>query len=264
MGLVDIQDSLDTREVELDQVGVRDLSYPIVVLDQNNGRQNTIGRLSLSVHLPQEFKGTHMSRFIEILHANRGDFTMLTLPAVLKQLRDRLNARSSRVEVKFPYFLERTAPASGQSALLDYECTFIAESDPSKFDFTMIVTVPVTTLCPCSKAISDYGAHNQRGYITIEVNNLNCEGELLYIEDLINYAEESASGKVYPLLKRTDERVVTMTAYENPVFVEDVVRNVAVKLQADKRINKFVVTCVNHESIHAHNAYAVKKWSRVC
>lgn len=265
MGLIDIQDSRDTREVELDQVGVRDLSYPIAVLDRQNGLQNTIGKLSLSVHLPHHFKGTHMSRFIEILHSHRGDFTMLTLPTILQQLRERLQARSARVEVRFPYFLERIAPASGQGALLDYDCTFIAESDGNQLDFTMCITVPVTTLCPCSKAISDYGAHNQRGYLTIELKpSLDDSGQphMIWIEELVQVAESSASAPIYPLLKRIDERHVTMQAYDNPVFVEDIVRNVAVKLRADARVTQFVVECVNHESIHNHSAYARTSWVR--
>lgn len=265
MGLIDIQDTPDTRQVELDQVGIRDLSYPIAVLDQKNERQQTIGRLSLSVHLPEEFKGTHMSRFVEILHSHRGEFTMLTLPAILRQLRERLNAKSSRIEVGFPYFLERVAPASGQSALLDYDCTFEAQSDGSELEFLMRVTVPVTTLCPCSKAISDYGAHNQRGYLTIDLKpTQDPDGKpcMIWIEELIEVAESSASAPIYPLLKRIDERHVTMQAYDNPVFVEDIVRNVAVKLRADRRVAAFTIECVNHESIHNHSAYARTSWDR--
>lgn len=265
MGLIDIQDTPDDRQVELDQVGIRDLSYPISVLDQKNERQNTIGRLTLSVHLPEEFKGTHMSRFVEVLHEHRGDFTMLTLPAILGHLRDRLCAKSARVEVRFPYFLERVAPASGRSALLDYECTFIAESDGDGLDFVMRVTVPVTTLCPCSKAISDYGAHNQRGYLTIDLKpapDSSGKPSMVWIEELVEVAETSASAPIYPLLKRIDERHVTMQAYDNPVFVEDIVRNVAVKLKADPRVASFTVECVNHESIHNHSAYARTSWDR--
>jgi len=265
MGLVDIQNSQDTRQVELEQVGVRDLSYPITVLDQHSGSQHTIGQLSLSVHLPEEFKGTHMSRFIEILHSNRGDFTMLTMPNILKELRERLSAKSARIDLRFPYFMERKAPASGQSALLDYQCAFIAQSDGTELDFTMQVTVPVTTLCPCSKAISDYGAHNQRGYLTIELQpSLDDSGKphMIWIEELVEVAESSASAPVYPLLKRIDERHVTMQAYDNPVFVEDIVRNVAVKLRVDGRVKKFTVECVNHESIHNHSAYARTSWTR--
>lgn len=206
-----------------------------------------------------------MSRFVEILHSHRGDFTMLTLPAILKQLRERLNAQSARVEVRFPYFLERVAPASGQSALLDYDCTFVAEADSDKLDFLMKLTVPVTTLCPCSKAISDYGAHNQRGYLTIDLKPAQgSDGHpaMVWIEELVAVAESSASAPVYPLLKRIDERHVTMQAYDNPVFVEDIVRNVAVKLRADERVAAFTVECVNHESIHNHSAYARTSWDR--
>lgn len=256
MALIDIQDTPDTRQVELDQVGIRDLSYPIAVLDQKNERQNTIGRLCLSVHLPEQFKGTHMSRFVEILHSHRGDFTALTLPRILDNMRESLEAKSARVEVQFPYFLERQAPISKQAAFLNYDCTFIAESAAGGLmDFTMKVVVPVTTLCPCSKAISDYGAHSQRGYMTLEVKPKD-PSVMVWIEDLVEVAEKSASAPIYPLLKRVDERYVTMQAYDNPVFVEDIVRNAAVRLREDGRISSFVVECVNQESIHNHSAYA--------
>lgn len=263
--LVDIQNSPDLREVELEQVGVRDLRYPITVMDRENERQDTVANLSLSVALPQHFKGTHMSRFIEILHANRGHFTMKTLPSILDSLRNRLDAERARIEVTFPYFVSRVAPASKEAALLDYQCSFIAESTEKQFDFVMKVEVPVTSLCPCSKAISDYGAHNQRGYVTIElkpVKDVSGHPSMIWIEELVEVAESSASAPIYPLLKRIDERHVTMQAYDNPVFVEDIVRNVAVKLRQDSRVQSFVVEAVNQESIHNHSAYARTTWER--
>ena len=263
--LEDIQNTHDHREIPIDKVGVSHLRHPIVVLDRQQGRQQTIAELSLSVSLPHDFKGTHMSRFIEVLNEHRGEITMRTLPAVLHELKERLDAESAHVEVQFPYFLERTAPASGAKALMDYECSFIGESNGVREDFVLAVRVPVTSLCPCSKAISDYGAHNQRGYLTIEVRTAaEADGSpaLVWIEELIDVAEQSASAPVYPLLKRTDERYVTMQAFDNPVFVEDMVRNVAATLQADERVAWFRAHAVNQESIHNHNAFAEITWVR--
>ena len=261
----DVQSQADHRQIDIDQVGVSDLKYPIVVLDRDNERQATVATLKMSVNLPHHFKGTHMSRFIEILGDHRGEMTMQTMPALLKDMRERLEAESARVEVAFPYFLERAAPASGASGLMDYECTFLGEVGSGGDDFVLGVKVPVTSLCPCSKAISDYGAHNQRGYITIEVRTSRLSGgemDMVWIEELVEVAEASASAPVYPLLKRADERHVTMQAYDNPVFVEDMVRNVAGRLQADLRVAWFKVHAVNHESIHNHGAYAQIEWQR--
>jgi GTP cyclohydrolase I len=206
-----------------------------------------------------------MSRFIEVLNCHRGEVTMRTLPLILSELKARLDAESAHMEVAFPYFVERTAPVSGSTALMDYECTFTGEVNGGKQDFVLSVRVPVTSLCPCSKAISDYGAHNQRGQVTIEVRSRSTEEglpALVWIEELIEVAESSASAPVYALLKRQDERHVTMQAYDNPVFVEDLVRNVAMKLQADDRINWFRVHVLNQESIHNHNAFAEIEWWR--
>lgn len=261
----DVQGSRDERNIAIDNVGVSDLRYPITVLDRDHEVQHTVATLSLSVGLPHHFKGTHMSRFIELLNAHRGEITMRTLPDLLHDMKNRLEAESARIEVSFPYFLERSAPATGVSALMDYECAFIGESNGSADDFLLRVVVPVKSLCPCSKEISDYGAHNQRGYITVEVRTLrNAEGhpELVWIEELIAVAEASASAPVYPLLKRADERFVTMQAYDNPVFVEDMVRNVAVRLQDDPRIAWFHVHALNQESIHNHSAFAELSWRR--
>jgi GTP cyclohydrolase I len=263
--MFDIQNHRDDRQIPIDKVGVCDLQYPIVVLDRQNQRQLTTAKLSMSVNLPHEFKGTHMSRFIEVVNEHRDEVTMRTLPVILRQLKAKLNAESAHIEVKFPYFLERKAPVSGATALMDYQCRFIGEVNGGDADFVLLACVPVTSLCPCSKAISDYGAHNQRGQITIEVRTRNTnEGfpDLVWIEELIEVAETSASAPVYPLLKRQDERHVTMQAFDNPVFVEDVVRNVALKLQLDERITWFRVHALNQESIHNHNAFAEIEWKR--
>lgn len=261
----DIQNGPDERRIPIDQVGVSDLSYPIVVLDRQREKQQTVAKFSMSVSLPHHFKGTHMSRFIEVLNEHRGEVTMHTLPTVLRELKKRLEAESARVEVSFPYFLERAAPASGARALMDYECTFVGESNGEHADFQLGVRVPVTSLCPCSKAISDYGAHNQRGLISIDVRSTRSptgEPALIWIEELVQVAEDCASAPVYPLLKRADERHVTMQAYDNPVFVEDMVRNVAVRLQGDDRVAWFRVHAINQESIHNHSAFARLEWQR--
>jgi GTP cyclohydrolase I len=262
--MVDIQSQKDHRQIPINQVGVSDLRYPIIVLDREREKQHTIARLSMSVSLPQEFKGTHMSRFIEILNEHRGEITMRTLPTILRELQAKLHAESARIEVEFPYFLERSAPASGARALMDYECGFVGQVHGSLEDFKLSVKVPVTSVCPCSKAISDYGAHNQRGVIAIDVRSLSdsAEKHLIWIEELIDIAERSASAPVYPLLKRADERHVTMQAYDHPVFVEDMVRNVAAELQDDARIASFRVHALNHESIHNHSAFACIEWER--
>jgi GTP cyclohydrolase I len=222
--LPDIQATPDTRGIAIDQVGVSDLRYPIQVLDQDGKAFPTVAKISMSVHLPHHFKGTHMSRFLEVLSKHEGEVTMRTLPDILHDLKKRLDAEEAHIEVAFTYFVTKKAPVSGS----------------------------------CSKEISEYGAHNQRGYVTLEVRpKATAKGwELILIEDLIEVAEKSGSAPVYALLKRTDERFVTMQAYDNPVFVEDVVRNAAALLRTDKRVSSFTVKAVNHESIHDHNAFA--------
>ncbi|MDP9354321.1 MAG: GTP cyclohydrolase FolE2 [Chloroflexota bacterium] len=261
----DVQNRRDERQLPIDQVGVSDLRYPIVVLDRAQQRQQTVASLTMAVDLPHHFKGTHMSRFVEVLNAHRGEVTMRTLPVLLSELKERLDAERARIEVTFPYFLERRAPVSGACALMDYECTFIGELNGKGDDFLLGVRVPVTSLCPCSKEISDYGAHNQRGHVSMEVRNRKSDegaSTFVWIEELVEVAEQSASAPLYPLLKRPDERHVTMQAYDNPVFVEDLVRNVALRLMDDDRIAWFRVQAVNQESIHNHNAFARLEWTR--
>jgi GTP cyclohydrolase IB len=259
----DVQNSPDLRGIDINQVGVCDLTYPISVVDRANERQQCAATISLSVSLSHYFKGTHMSRFLEVLAAH-DEVTVRSVPSILHSLKKRLDAESAQMEIAFTYFLQRRAPVSGLSAPMDYRCTFIGESNGTSNDFLLRVRVPVGTLCPCSKEISDYGAHNQRGYVTITVRTRTLHDgswDSLWIEELIEIAEKSASAPIYPLLKRTDERHVTMQAYDNPVFVEDVVRNAATQLNADPRIVWFSVETINHESIHNHSAFAVVRSS---
>ncbi len=257
--LPDIQAAPDERGLAIDQVGVSDLRYPIKVTDRHGKPFPTVATISMSVHLPHQFKGTHMSRFIEILSQHEGEVTTQTLPMILQDLRKRLDAEEAHIEVAFTYFVNKKAPVTGAAAKVGCDCVFQGTSGSNKNDLVLGITVPVTTLCPCSKEISEYGAHNQRGYVTLEVRPKCREDghEFILIEELIEVAEKSGSAPLYALLKRPDERHVTMQAYENPVFVEDVVRNAAALLRADSRIDSFTVKAVNHESIHDHNAFAV-------
>ena len=257
--LPDIQATPDTRGIAIDQVGVSDLRYPIHVTDHLGNPFPTVAKISMSVHLPHQFKGTHMSRFLEVLSKHEGEVTSQTLPDILHDLKDCLHAEQAHIEVAFTYFVTKKAPVSGAPAKVGCDCILKGTSNGSEDDLVLCVTVPVTTLCPCSKEISEYGAHNQRGYVTLEVRpKRKANGcEFILIEDLIEVAEKSGSAPVYALLKRTDERHVTMQAYDTPVFVEDVVRNAAALLLADKRVASFTVKAVNQESIHDHNAFAV-------
>jgi GTP cyclohydrolase IB len=256
----DIQSTRDARGIAIDRVGIQDLRYPIQVMDRAGTLLPTVATISMSVHLPHHFKGTHMSRFLEVLTKHEGEVTMRTLPLILHDLKQRLDAESAHIEVRFPYFITKNAPVSGAAAKVGCDCTFLGESNGRSDDFALRVEVPVTTLCPCSKEISDYGAHNQRGHISLEVRtrkNRRGQWDILWIEELIEIAEQSGSAPLYALLKRPDERHVTMQAYDNPVFVEDVVRNAALLLKKDRRVVQFEVRAVNHESIHEHNAFAV-------
>ena len=263
--MIDMQSSNDDRGVPIDRVGVRNLRYPIVVWDRDNERQHTIATMVMAVDLPRHFKGTHMSRFVEVLNECHGEMTLRTMPAILAVLRDKLQADRALIRAEFPYFLPRSAPVSGATGLLDYHCWFEGESGAGANRFMLGVEIPVTSLCPCSKEISDYGAHNQRGTVTIEVRSYPDDGngdKIIWIEELIDIAENAASSPVYPVLKRPDERYVTMAAYDKPAFVEDIVRDVAVALQLDSRVTWFRVMVENQESIHNHSAFAEIEWSR--
>ena len=265
--MVDVQSYVDDRNIPIDQVGVSDLRYPITVMDPKgkDGKQETVANLSMTVSLPHHFKGTHMSRFIEVLNEHRGEVTMRTLPNILHALKGQLDAEAARIEVTFPYFLEKEAPVSKARGLMEYECTFVGTSNGAGDEFVFSVKVPVTSLCPCSKEISARGAHNQRGYVTIEARSRRDDDgnpEIIWIEELIAVAESSASAPVFALLKRADEKAVTEMAYDKPVFVEDIVRGVAQKMMADRRVDWFRVNVVNHESIHNHSAFAKIEWTR--
>ncbi len=263
MILDDVQSQRDDRGLALDEVGISGLRHPISVWDRERSKQDTIAEVRMSVALPAHLRGTHLSRFVEILGEYAGELTQVTVPGLLAEVRRRLDSPAAQIRLSFPYFLPRRAPVSGATALMDYACSFTARSHGEVVEFGLSVRVPVTSVCPCSKAISDYGAHNQRGQLTIEVTPRSEEGgrfALVWIEDLIAVAESSASSPVYPLLKRTDERHVTMAGYDHPVFVEDMTRNAAAQLRADAHIDRFTVEAVNEESIHNHSAYARLTW----
>lgn len=249
--MVDIQNSQDERNIPIDKVGVKKVKFPIHVRERDNGLQRTVGVFTLTVDLPKEFKGTHMSRFLEVLGEYSQDISSETIPDILAKLRERLNAETSHLEVGFTFFREKAAPVTGKVGMMGYECAFIA-SGGSKNEFILELTVPVTTLCPCSKEISAYGAHNQRGYVKVRVK----PNGMLWLEDVIDLIEASGSAQLYPVLKRPDEKFVTEQAYLNPRFVEDMVREVALAFDANALISSYEIEVENHESIHDHNAYA--------
>lgn len=249
----DVQNEKDQRNINIDQVGIKDIVYPITVKDRSHGSQNTIATISMSVNLPHNFKGTHMSRFVEVINKHKNNISIESLRDILADIRSSLDADAAHLEMDFKYFTEKKAPVSGQSSLMDYDCNFKVSLNGDKKDVIVTVNVPVLSLCPCSKEISKYGAHNQRSIVTVSIRY----NRLVWIEELIEYAESSASSPIYALLKREDEKYVTEYSYENPVFVEDIVRNVTQKLDGDERIVWFEVTSKNMESIHNHNAWAV-------
>ncbi len=251
--VVDIQNLGDKQNIEIDKVGIKGIKYPILVLDKFHKVQHTIGTFNMYVALPHHFKGTHMSRFIEILNEYQGEINIKNLHLILERMRKRLNARSSHIEVEFPYFIEKKAPVSKAKGIMEYTCKFLGSCSEGERDLCVGVEVPVTTLCPCSREISIKGAHNQRSKVTVKLRFK----KFFWIEDLIELIEESASAPVYSLLKRPDERFITELAYENPMFVEDVVRAVAKRLEQDENITWFSVESENIESIHNHNVYAL-------
>jgi GTP cyclohydrolase I len=257
--MIDIQSQVDQRGIALDEVGISNIRYPITIETCGQVPQHTIGTVAMAVFLQADRKGTHMSRFVEIIDRHAARITPQTISTVLAELRERLDSPRAWVDIQFPLFLRRRAPVSGATAYLDYNCRLVGRTAADGFEVTLSAAVPVTSVCPCSKAISDYGAHNQRGVLTLEPTlRRGSDGDLpvLWFEDLINLAEAAASSPVYPLIKRDDERYVTMAAYENPVFVEDMVRSVTTALLADARIQRFTVEAINDESIHNHAAFA--------
>ncbi|MGW4126972.1 GTP cyclohydrolase FolE2 [Amycolatopsis japonica] len=261
MTLEDVQGRPDTRGIALDEAGVSDLRYPITLADRDGAKQESIGQFKMSVAVPAEAKGTHMSRFVEILHEHATDISVVTLPVILDAICQRLATEHAHLQIRATYFRERSAPVSHARSLVGYDAVWSATVNGASTQLELEVQVPVTSVCPCSKAISDYGAHNQRGHITIRARQAGSVS-ILWIEDLVDIAENSASAPVYPLLKRPDERYVTMQAYDNPVFVEDMVRNVATQLHDDPRVAAFYVHASNDESIHDHAAFASVTWPR--
>lgn len=257
MPMPDMQQSADTRNIGIDKVGVKGVRYPIVVLDKNHASQHTVADVNMYVELPHQFKGTHMSRFVEILNHYRGEVTFHNMDKILQEMKDRLESECAHMELSFSYFIEKTAPVSLAKGLMSYECRFIGTLREKK-DFVLEVKVPMTSLCPCSKEISDYGAHNQRSCVTVAIR----AHEMVWIEDLIAWIEECGSAPVYSLLKREDEKAVTEQAYENPMFVEDIVRSVTEMLKQKEAVDWFCVECENFESIHNHSAYATLEYHK--
>jgi len=249
--LRDVQNEPANYQVDVDKVGVRDVRYPIVVRDKAKKEQHTVADINMYVDLPHRFRGTHMSRFIEVLNKHRGRMSMHDMEDLLCEIETVLDARSARIRISFPYFIEKSAPVSGAKSLTEYRCQFIA-SHRETLDFILEVSVPVTNLCPCSKEISEQSAHNQRGLVTVQLKFK----EFVWIEDVVALVESVASCEVYALLKREDEKFVTEKAYSRPMFTEDVVREIAQKLEADPNITWYTVASENYESIHNHNAYA--------
>ncbi|PPC94442.1 MAG: GTP cyclohydrolase I FolE2 [Methylotenera sp.] len=249
----DVQNTVDTRRLAIDKVGIKAIRHPVIVKDKAGGEQHTVATFNMYVHLPQQFKGTHMSRFVEILNMNEHAISVESFETILHEMVKRLEAESGHIEMTFPYFVNKAAPISGVKSLLDYEVTFIGEIHQDRIDITVKVLVPVTSLCPCSKKISNYGAHNQRSHVTVTA----LINDFIWIEDIIDLVEEQASCQLYGLLKRPDEKFVTERAYDNPKFVEDMVRDVAAQLNAEKRIVAYTVESENFESIHNHSAYAL-------
>lgn len=260
--LADVQAEPDMRGVPLAEVGIEELRYPLLIADGQGGKREVVATVSMSVGLDANVKGAHLSRFIEVLHDWREQLGPDNTLGMVDELRRRMGSDSARVKLSFPYFLERRAPVSGIPSFVDYGCELEVAATGSGSDLIQQVQVPVTSVCPCSKAISDRGAHNQRGYAMIGVRPRDPRGDL-WFDDLIDVAESSGSSPVYTLLKRPDERHVTMAAYDKPVFVEDMARNAAMALQRDHRIAAYRVRIVNEESIHNHLAYAVIPWTAV-
>jgi GTP cyclohydrolase I len=247
----DVQAHADTRRLPINRVGIKDISHPVRVKDRSAGEQHTIATFNMYVSLPHNFKGTHMSRFVEILHAER-EISVDSFRAMLRTMTERLEADTGHIEMSFPFFVMKRAPVSGVESLMDYQARLIGEHHEGRTQLWVQVAVPVTSLCPCSKKISDYGAHNQRSHVTIRVRLRNH----MWIEELIAIAESEASCELYGILKRPDEKYVTERAYDNPKFVEDLVRDVATRLNGEERVAAYVVEAENFESIHNHSAYA--------
>jgi len=248
----DVQATPDSRKLAIDKVGIKAIRHPIQIKERSGGVQHTIATFNMYVGLPHQFKGTHMSRFVEILEAHEREISPDTFRSMLREMAKKLEAETGHIEMTFPYFVSKKAPVSGVASLMDYEVTFVGDIVAGKETFTLKVVVPVTSLCPCSKKISERGAHNQRSHVTVAAQIRS----FVWIEELIDVAEQEASCELFGILKRPDEKYVTERAYDNPKFVEDMVRDIAVRLNADPRIRGYSVESENFESIHNHSAYA--------
>lgn len=249
----DVQATPDLREIPINKVGIKGIRHPVVVKDRANGTQPTVADFNMYVSLPEDVKGTHMSRFVEILGSQEAPLSVKSFREMLHEVAARLGAETGFVEMKFAFFVEKTAPVSGVKSMMDYEVTFLGKVEDGVISHSTRVVVPATSLCPCSKKISDYGAHNQRAHITLTVGS----EETIWIQDLIDMGERHASSQLYGVLKRPDEKFVTEYAYDHPRFVEDLARDVAGSLNADPRVTSYVLEVENFESIHNHSAYAL-------
>ena len=249
----DVQGQADTRRIPINKVGIKDVFHPVRIRDRSGGEQHTVARFNMYVFLPHDFKGTHMSRFVEVLHQHEREISVESFRLMLAEMTRYLDSEAGHIEMSFPYFVMKRAPVTGVESLMDYRACLIGEHREGRTEMHLRVTVPVTSLCPCSKGISDYGAHNQRSHVTITAR-LN---DHVWIEELIDMAEQEASCELFGILKRPDEKYVTERAYDNPKFVEDLVRDIAVRLNGDGRIDGYRIEAENFESIHNHSAYAL-------
>lgn len=250
----DVQGAADRRQIAIDRVGVKEVTYPLRLKQKDGQLQHTVAKINMYVSLPHTQKGTHMSRFLEVLNAHEGAVSPQDLPAITEMIRERLHSDDAHFEAEFTYFIKKFAPVTRQPGLMDYRVRFSC-SRGAKNDFVMTVAAPATSLCPCSKEISIHGAHNQRCLIEASVR-MDEAKPILWIEDLVQTLEGAASEQLYAVLKRPDEKHVTEGAYENPKFVEDIVRDLALSLEKDDRIAWYSINSENFESIHSHNAYA--------
>ena len=253
----DVQSYEDKRRIAINRVGIKDIKHPVTVIDRSQQPQAVIGNFTMTVALPEDRKGTHMSRFTQLLNEHTPTVHSLSnFVDLFREMNRRLESTEGTIEMSFTYFINKTAPVSGVSGMLDYEISLRADIERGKEAQSSVkVVVPVTTLCPCSKEISEYGAHNQRSHVTIDATP--GENKAFFWEDLIDYAESEASSELYSQLKRSDEKLVTERAYDNPKFVEDLIRDIALKLNADDRIGRYTLEVENFESIHNHSAYAI-------
>jgi GTP cyclohydrolase I len=248
----DTQGQPDQRRIPINKVGIKDIRHPVRVKDRSQGEQHTVAHFNAYVDLPQHFKGTHMSRFVEILNEHEREISVESFRTILEEMRARLEAEQAHLEMTFPYFMMKQAPVSGAESQLDYEVTLRGHLNRDDYRVIIEVQVPVTSLCPCSKSISDYGAHNQRSHVDLQVR----ARDFVWVEDLVEMVEAEASCDLYGVLKRPDEKYVTEHAYDHPKFVEDLVRDIAGRLEADDRVLWYTVGAENFESIHNHSAYA--------